>query len=339
MTFKGILAPMVDSLSRQNLPQNKLSGKEIVMSNKGTTAFIAVDSENDTHLLLYPSPADDKRFERFNLTGLKVSIREWVVADQPVKKYLDVTCSTGSLPNFKRPFMHFAEDVLYELEQGGSPEEGLYITCVRWRRFWSPDKNSEVTREWVYGLFGELSFLIYTTQAYGSKVVNHWAGAYGDDHDFQVGDDLGIEVKTSSDVPFRIHCNIRQLDHSLFKHLFLVCYQLTADEKGQTLLDLVRTIEGLLKDDEQSLDKFYDALASVGYERALESRYAEFQLTAGNPNAFKVDDDFPKIIADSFAKALDERISNIRYVLEMSGLQPVHLADIQKELEFLRKGA
>ncbi len=196
-----------------------------------------------------------------------------------------------------------------------------------------PDPSMEVTAEWLYGIFGEFLFLLNLAEKHGPKAIQSSAGPHGSHHDFQVDNDLAVEIKSSIETPFSIRCNIRQLDPAIFKKLYIACYRFTSSEDGEKLPDLVKTIERMLVVDEVALDKFYERLAAAGYVRQLEPTYNEFPIKYGQPSIFLVDDSFPKIIEDSFVEPPDHRISDIRYTLQLTGLKELAIQDIMGELE------
>jgi len=338
ITFGGILQPLVESLEKNPRQSGRLSGQEVVIPRKGIKAIIAVDGENDIHLLITPAPDNDKNLSKLDLRGLKVANRDWAVSGNKAQEYLDISCSTGILPSFKRPFLRFAEDVLFEISTSEQfPAEAVYRTGIRWRKFWSPDIETEISREWVHGLFGELLFLADIIERFGPEVVNSWTGPTGKDHDFQTGNNLAVEIKTSVETPFRINCNIRQLDHTIFKTLYIVCYHLASSEKGTALSDLVRNIEKLIGTDESSLDKFYERLMAAGYTRQLESAYNSFRLNFSDASAFLIDNNFPKITESSFVSPPDHRITGIRYSLQLTGLPDLRIDEIENNLRQFTK--
>lgn len=338
ISFSGILQPIADLLSRNPKQSGKLTGQEVVVSRKDVQAILALDNEDNTHLLIIPAPSDSSLFSEFELKGLKISVNEWAVAGHVAQNYLDISCATGTLPSFRRPFLRFAEDVLFEISRSKmSPADAAHRTCIRWKKFWSPDTVTEVTQEWIRGLFGELLFLTDLIERFGSGVIDSWAGPAGKDHDFQTGNNIAAEVKTSVEVPFRINCNLRQLDSSLFKLLYVVCYHLTPSEKGITLPDLVKNVEQLLEKDQTSLDKFYDRLITVGYIRHLEPVYSGSKIEYTNASVFKVDDNFPKIIESSFVNSPDHRISGIRYTLQITGIDELTIDSILDKLAYFSK--
>lgn len=335
ISFGGVLQPLVESLERNPQHAGRLVGQDVVLyGRKDIQAIIALDAENNIHLLISPSSKNNSRLSKFDLKGLKITDAEWVVAGRPSQIYLDISCLTGKLPLFKRPFLRFAEDVLFEIsESGETPADAVYRTCFRWRKFWSPEVGIEITKEWIHGLFGELLLLTDLIQRFGVSVIDCWTGPLGKDHDFQIGTDLAVEVKTSVDIPFTITCNIRQLDPDLFKQLYIVCYRLTRSENGTTLPELVRRIEELMGNDEILLDTFYKLLMTTGYTIQLESIYSEFRLSHSKASVFNVDNNFPKIVEKNFTKPLDHRITGIRYTLQLTGLDVFTIDNVKNELK------
>lgn len=339
INFGGILEPLVESLERNQRQPGRLAGQDVIVPGTDKiTAIIAVDSENHIHLLIAPASQDDSRFSKLDLKGLKIANREWAVSGRPAQEYLDILCLTGDLPAFRRPFLRFAEDVLYEISKTDrAPSDAVYRTGVKWKHFWSDGALAEITSEWLHGLAGELSFLAYLIEKFGSSAVKNWAGPLGKDHDFQTGTELAAEIKASADMPFKIQCNIRQLDSSIFKKLYVVCYRVVSSENGILLPSLVEKIENMLAEDENAVDDFRGKLAAAGYARQSERLYESHPLEISPASVFLVDDAFPKIAEGSFLRAPDHRISNIRYTVQLTGIPEIPLEGIGSDLELLAK--
>jgi hypothetical protein len=336
ISFNGVLQPLVDLLERSPRSRGKLSGQEVIITRKDIQTIIAIDGDNNIHLLITPALTNDSRIFQLELKGLKASNVEWVVAGRPVQSYLDISCSTGILPSFRRPFLRFIEDVLFEISQSEiTPADAVYRTSVRWKKFWSPDTEAEVTKEWVHGIFGELLFLRELIARFGPKVINSWEGPLGRDHDFQTGGSLAVEVKTSAKIPYSINCNIRQLDHTLFKLLYIACYHVTPSEEGSILPEIVNSIEKSIPKEGSLLDKFYEKLIAAGYSRQQEPLYADFRLNYDEPVVFKVDDNFPKITQGSFINPPDARISGIKYTLQLTNIKELTINEVAAELIIL----
>lgn len=337
--YGGILQPLVDSLERGTREAGRLAGKDVVLNDRSDIqAIVALDESENIHLLITPAAKDDSRLSKLDLRGMKISDTEWSVSERPTQLYLDISCTTGTIPLFKRPFLRFVEDVLFELSQSQiSPSDAVYKTSLRWKKFWSTDTEGEITGEWVRGLFGELLFLSELIEKLGPRVIDNWEGPLKKDHDFQTGTDMAVEVKTSVDIPFRINCNIHQLDPDLFKKLYIVCYRITTSENGTTLPELVNNITQLVENDETQLEKFYDKLAAAGYKLHEEPLYNAFRYNHSQAAVFRVDQDFPKIVEKSFISPPDNRISSIKYILELSGLIGITLDSISADLKLFKR--
>ncbi|TSC58773.1 MAG: hypothetical protein Greene041619_319 [Candidatus Peregrinibacteria bacterium Greene0416_19] len=333
VSFAGILQTYVDALSRNPRGQQELVGQQVAKLHESTIAIIAMDGADDIHLLVSADDnKEDTRLSNLDLRGLKVTNRKLAVAGHPVRNYLDIVCATGKTPSFRRPFLRFAEDVLFEISKSAEePRDAIYRTGIRWRRFWTAD-TSEITVEWLHGIFGELLFIKDVIEKCGVTIIKSWMGPLGKDHDFQINNNLGIEVKSSTEMPFQVNCNIRQLDTEIFKQLYLVCYRILPSDEGQTLPDLVSQIENFIGHDENILDVFYERLAASGYRRDLEVTYRETIISVEPPNVFFVDESFPKITEKSFLQSPDHRITNIRYTLKITGVKKLELETLIKEI-------
>lgn len=329
---------VLDLLSKTECRPRELIGQEILLPDiENVTAILAIDSEKNIHLLLTPPAEDEERLGKFNLRGLKICNAKWVVSSRQEQVYLDLLCKTEESPSFERPFLKLAEDCLLEIiKMKESPTESVYRTCVRWKYFWATDVN-EVTTEWVYGLLGELKFLEYAIQKAGEDVVERWLGPLGADHDFYNGNDVGFEVKTSTEIPVKIVCNIRQLDQHMFDALYIVCYIAKLSVTGTTLPHIVREIESFLKNNEQILDNFYGKLYKAGYKMQMESTYSSYQMELSDALVYKVDNEFPKITENSFKDIPDHRISGIKYHLQLVGLNDCKLNDVITDIVRLAK--
>ena len=130
ISFGGILQPIVESLERNQRQPGKLVGQEVVIYTRDDVqAIIALDAGNNVHLLITPPSNGDPRLSRFELKGLKITDMEWSVAGRNSQLYLDISCATGTMPSFRRPFLRFAEDVLLEISHPERvPADAAYTT-------------------------------------------------------------------------------------------------------------------------------------------------------------------------------------------------------------------
>lgn len=324
MTFAGLLGPFWENLSC-NLPQDSsLSGQEVTL-NCTARAFIAVDKDDRAHLLLSPAPEKLSNTKRFNLKGLGLQVRSWIISGLPMQKYLDITCSGNKKSFLRRPFSRFCEDVLFELESFNiEPEAAIAKSYLRWRKFWATQDEDNFTSEWYRGLLGELKILESLIQKYGCSPVAAWTGPDGNDHDFQAFR-IGVEVKTSVTVPPILTINnLKQLDPSLFDKLFVAVMILTPSETGTNIVDTIRSVETLLETEGEALDRFWSKLQRVGYRRHLDDQYISYCYSIGEPRWYLVDKKFPKITIKSFRHSIDKRIRRVQYAVEIAGLSSLN---------------
>lgn len=319
----GILSSFADRLLRQpRPPKGTLSGQAVAFKG-GPTTFIAVDANGQLHLLLAPGATDLRRLERFRRPALDLENRPWSVSGAPIEIYLDLTLVAPASSPLRRPFLGFCEDILADLENGLSPEAAVSRTCSRWKRFWEEGESPEPSPKWVLGLMGELTMLEILLKDVNVAAVSHWTGPEGEEHDFQAGTTVALEVKTSVRMPPMIECGLSQLDSGGAGDLFLAVFHATAREGADSLPDLVDRIEVKLSPNEDALDLFFGKLARAGYRRHLLADYQHHTYALAPPMFHFVDGAFPRLSHASFASPLDARIHNVRYVLELTAIVPL----------------
>jgi hypothetical protein len=325
MTTPGVLHTLLESVlaGARSGGGAALSGME-VLSRPDVSVFLAVEANDTIHFLLAPAAEHADAFARFRLRALEITNARWAVAGRAAQEYVDLRCLAGAKSAMRRPFLAFCDDILLELRRTRcTPEEAVLRTCTRWQRFWTDEEDQGFTIEWLHGLAAELSFLRDLLSTHGPKALDTWRGPEGADHDFQTGTMLAAEVKASAVMPFRIHCNLNQLDPGIFNELLLVCYLVPPAADGETLPADVATIEDILREHPDALDRFWDRLARAGYRRQAEEQYRSSPYRRSAPSIYLVNDEFPKLTVRSFVRPPDARISGLRYVVEVTGVEPL----------------
>ena len=68
MKYRGIVGPLLNSL-RGGAGRSRTAcvGQEIKTSRGDVSVFVALDTEQNAHLVVSPAPASDERFRRFEL--------------------------------------------------------------------------------------------------------------------------------------------------------------------------------------------------------------------------------------------------------------------------------
>jgi hypothetical protein len=324
------LQPLVDNLERQTPPApGRLIGKTIQVVLGQSPPYLALDADGHIHFLLTPCAAQEERLVRFRRRVLMIANRPWVVSDQPVSNFLDLTLLAPATSPMRRPFLSFCEDILQDLVQGGLPEEAVHRTCLRWQRFWAEDDSDAAPLSWVLGLLGELTVLRMLLDAGATRAVAAWTGPEAADHDFQAGTTAALEVKTTLTLPPVIECGLAQPDPGPAAVLLLLVVHARRQDDGTTLPWVVAEIEERLASDDEMLDEFLARLARSGYRRHLESAYAAHSFVLSAPVFYLVDDAFPRVTHGSFKQPLDARIQRLSYQVQLTGLLPLVADDVR----------
>jgi hypothetical protein len=337
MKYRGIVGPLLRSLREGAGPKpDRLVGQEIKTTRTDVSVFIALDTDQNAHLVVSPAPASDERFRRFELKTFGITVSEWSVGSRKPQSYLDIRCVVRGNEALLRPFEAFCDDFLVDLEDGTpTPEAAVLRTATRWHAFWAR-QGSEMTQQAMRGLLGELTFLEVLIRECGPGAVRSWTGPEHHDHDFQAGHDVAFEVKTSNRIPYQIECNLNQLDRGLFAKLYLVCFRIGVAQTGVSLPDQVARVAGALEGDDAALLLFEERLAMAGYSRANEADYASHRFDVGTPEVFEVAAGFPAVTLSSFVAPPDMRVLDVRYTVEITGLSSLALdgpalqADLQR---------
>lgn len=328
MKYRGIVGPLLNSLRAGTGPRpDRLVGQEIKTSRVDVGVFVAIDADQNAHLVVSPAPASDERFRRFDMKMFGITVSDWSVRSRTPQKFLDIRCVVSGNEALLRPFEAFCDDFLVDLEDGTpSPETAALRTARRWHEFWAR-QASEMTQQAMRGLLGELTFLEFLIREYGPRVVHSWTGPENHDHDFQSGHEIAFEVKTSSRIPYQVECNLNQLDRGLFTKLYLVCFRIGRAQEGNSLPEQVARVTGTLQGDDAAQTLLDEKLAMAGYSRLNESDYAAHRFDVGPAEVFAVDADFPAITLSRFTAPPDMRVLEVRYTLEITGLPALALDD------------
>lgn len=177
------------------------------------------------------------------------------------------------------------------------------------------------------GLHGELAVLDSIATRYGwETAVQSWVGPAGEVHDFSLGGfDLEVKTTTAESRTHSIH-GLEQLTPKPGRDLWCTSIQLAqGGASGRTLADAAETCLAAARSASTgTASKLADLIESAGYSKhdrgAVEDRWnlrsAPLVLSAT---------DVPRITRDLLSEVAQERISNVAYSVDLSGLPP-HLA-------------
>lgn len=248
--------------------------------------------------------------------GLSVRTEQLTEGSNQTGPYLVLECvdATG------HPLFDLIIADLATTLQNMSPAIAVSRVLSKWRRFWSQAPRTMMSREEQLGLFAELWFLLHWMfPAVGTDVaMKRWRGPLGARRDFE-WTAHAVEVKCSTIVRgpvFRIS-SIDQLDAGP-DDLWL--FGLRVREDGSStfnLPDLVNACVGRLEEDPDSQMRFESMLVRSGYSRLFENEYRLLLLRVVEAKLYNVSEDFPKIIASSFANGVPRGVSEVGYTIDL----------------------
>ena len=186
----------------------------------------------------------------------------------------------------------------------------------RWKGFMSGRKRPVLSRQEIFGLFAELTFmksLLAKHKNDHNKIIDSWEGPDQSHQDF-IFSNVAVEVKAISGRE-RNTVRISSEDQlaGLTEHVYLKIYRLgdmPESAKSLNLNEIVNEIEEALIAAEDR-DIFSDKLAKTGYIPIEE--YNSPSLIVLSEQTYVVSEDFPRICRSS----LPEGISKVNYELSL----------------------
>ena len=229
-------------------------------------------------------------------------------------------------------FAILCEDLISSIAEETN-EKKLVSTLLnrfeKWKSLFNKFILQGLTPEQQRGLFGELFFLRKYLQYKSDfqNVLNTWVGTSKEIRDFQFND-WALEVKTTSGNNHqKIHVSSeRQLDISHLDTLFL--YHLSLErvqESGESLPEIILSIQSLLKSDTISINRFQAKLYEVGYFDQHAGLYNEIGYHVRQDNYYKVEGDFPRLQENEMRKG----VGDVKYTIIVSQCQQYLNSEIQ----------
>jgi hypothetical protein len=199
----------------------------------------------------------------------------------------------------------------------------------KWKSLFNKFVLQGLTPEEQRGLFGELYFLriFLQNKSDSQNVLNTWVGTSKEIRDFQFNN-WALEVKTTiGNNHQKVHISSeRQLDTTHVEHLYL--YHLSLEkvqESGESLPQLVVSIQALLESDLISLNRFKAKLYEVGYFEQQEDLYSNVGYHIRQDNFYKVEGEFPRLQENE----LRNGVGDIKYSIIISQCQEYIQSEIQ----------
>ncbi len=227
--------------------------------------------------------------------------------------YLGVVINSSELATV---FHRLCLDLMSACSYSDNPDEIIAILKRRvlsWQRLFEKG-NKKLSIEQSLGLITELMFLKdHWIQGEPSRCVSGWLGPTGASQDFRdEALELSVEIKSHSfDANIVKISSKEQLDSEF--PLFLVVYPGTLSSSkgtGKSLNEYVEETRNNLPPNQYSV--FDERLLAAGYVQ--DPYYDETEFQIGEPKAYKVEGNFPRLTEDSLSTA----ISRVRYDIDLS---------------------
>ncbi len=281
--------------------------------------YVGFDSNKQRHLLI-SLEKNDEEYHDLESRGFSIITRDLVVKGCETRRYIDITCHDVS--------GHIIFDVMggeisEKLDKSKNPKEVIKNVVNKWRNFWGKSLRELLSSNEIIGLFAELWFLGFwlLPQVDKLEAINRWRGPFASRHDFEWAG-RSIEVKATINVRSRTHKinGIDQLSPPENGELFLFSLRLR-EEPGadKTLPNMIAYCREKLKDDIDALSKFENILVVAGYSPLFEEEYSKYKFRIVDEKLYKVTDEFPRVINESFINGVPPGVSTIEYSINLDG--------------------
>ena len=293
------------------------------VTTAGSAVLCAIGPEGKRHLLVPALSGQvvqpDTRAGGVHLLPLTL---EW---DEAVTSYANLVLLREDLAEV---FTGLCADVIAALETERATDSLVVVAQVldAWHELFR--NGGKLGIEQLAGLFGELTFLNSLLDL-DATMLKAWKGPMRSPHDF-VANGWAAEVKataSSEGKAVRIH-GLDQLDVPTGGDLMLVWMRLdSADASGDSFPELVEALSRRLSRPQD----LWHLIARAGYLIADRDKYESIRFTVTEQAAYRVTEDFPRIVPSSFAPGLPAGLSNVRYTVDLDcGPAPMQKDEIDE---------
>lgn len=279
----------------------------------GAAVLCAVGPDGKRHLLV---PVRSNEVVRADTRAAAVHLLPLILeADGRSRSYANLVLLRDDLSDI---FTGLCSDVIAALA-ANLADPVIVVTRVLdgWRELFR--SGGQLGIEQLAGLYGELLFLNELLDL-DPELIHAWQGPLRASHDFNAGG-WAVEVKATAAAEgrsVRIH-GLDQLAVPPGGALMVRWMRLdTSNGAGASLPELVDSTAGRLGRPRE----LWQLLARAGYLIADRKKYEGIRFTLVEAANYRITDDFPRIIPDSFAGGLPAGIATVRYTLDLECAPP-----------------
>lgn len=316
-------------------PTGERIAARLVMPEVSKRIYAGFDANKKRHLLISLNP-DDEEYHDLLSKGFSIATKELIVKGSEAKRYIDLVCHDESGHII---FNFVGNEITERLSKKDNVKEIIEEVINKWRNFWGKPLREFLSYNELIGLFAELWFLYHWMLPKMDKLesVNKWRGPLGSRHDFE-WTGKSVEVKATTNVQSRIHKihGLDQLSPPVEGQLFLFSLRLREEQGAEnTLPRIISLCREILKEDLDALSKFENTLVVAGYSPQYDHEYSRFRFRIVDERLYKVNEEFPRLIKESFVEGLPLGIGMIEYSINLDGYDYLSVAKSPDEVDIL----
>lgn len=317
----GVFGALFETLGASDNP-SELRTKKSRFTLMGVDIFAGRDFDGYPHLLI-PTNAMDKVVPESLSAYIQLTRRELATGTGELQAFIDISCSSTEADALFGPIcLEISESV----SKSGSPSYESVLTQVakvveKWREILKALVEAGLSRSAFIGLVGEVLALTALIDVRGPEALEGWFGQEKTRHDFEFENEA-FEIKAST-VLSRRTCEIHgmnQLASADGTKLSLIHFQIEQAASGLCLADLLSALERKLGSDVVLRKKLSDVWPLTSNPPQW---FSEFKFKVVSASRFVVDQNFPRITSDALGAGAAHHISDIRYSLNLEGIQAV----------------
>ena len=301
--------------------------KEIIPGGTSAYSSLRISAESKPELFL----ACDKSGDRFLILHVpaetKISCSTVVLRNLSIEWHPDIRFVIIGLRNIR--YADLFSDLTLALYNRiyNSTDQHWYTnefisSFHRWADFFD-DASTALSENTIKGLFGEMTVLKWLLENSDQLPVNttlrSWQGPYNRAQDF-IFPEYNLEVKTKERAETTVNISGEfQLMPEREKGLHICVVDVTLNDKGMTIADLMNELSLQIRAMNGDVEIFIETLARAGLNFVIAANYEGFRWNTISLTFFDCClPGFPKITAEH----LPDAISRVKYNLNVPLLDP-----------------
>lgn len=306
------------------LESNPVPGKDTLLTDplparaSGRALRTGLDPDGHRHLFIPVEEPETAAVDEG--TAIRVRVRSLVVEGVD-ESLLDVECLR---PDLDDVFTDLCVQIIQAVEADDANASLAPVRIIeRWRLLLRGVMAEGLGRHEAIGLLGELLILDEVLLLDPADGDSTWqAGTDPSRHDFRRGP-WALEVKTTTSSTGRLATvhGLGQMQAPPGGGLWVAWLRLEVVNGGS--LNLPGLVDRLLGRTAHP-QRLLAHLSARGYEHAARERYERPEVELSERLLFRVDDDFPRIVAESFVGGvLPQGVRRLEYEVDLAGLTPL----------------